>query len=69
VAGWYAGNDRAQVQSFNTTDGLHLDSQVAQLVSAMATFSAADPGFNPATATQMPTDTNLQSTIAAAWHW
>jgi hypothetical protein len=34
----------------------------------MATYSANNPGFNPATATQMPTDSNLQSAIAAAWH-
>jgi Ca2+-binding RTX toxin-like protein len=66
VENWYssAGN---QVSSF-TADGMTLDSQFASLVSAMATFSADNPGFNPATATSMPTDTTLQSAIAASWH-
>ncbi len=68
VAGWFGGNARAQVQSFNTTDGSKLDTQVAQLVSAMATYSANNPGFNPTTATTMPPDSSLQSTLAAAWH-
>ncbi|HUI95858.1 MAG TPA: hypothetical protein VLX44_08915 [Xanthobacteraceae bacterium] len=67
VAGWY-NNANAQVQSFQTADGLKLDSGVAQLVAAMATYSAANPGFNPATATQMPTDSGVQGAIAAAWH-
>jgi Ca2+-binding RTX toxin-like protein len=68
VAGWFAGNARAQVQSFDTADGSKLDTQIAQLVSAMATYSAGNPGFNPTTATSMPTDTTLQSALAAAWH-
>ena len=59
-----AGN---QVASF-TADGLTLaDSQVASLVSAMATYAAAHSSFNPTTATSMPTDTTLQSAIAASW--
>jgi len=69
VAGWSAGNARAQVDSINTTaDGAKLDTGVAQLVSAMATYSAANPGFNPASATQMPNDAALQGAVAAAWH-
>jgi hypothetical protein len=68
VAGWYAGNARAQTQSFDTADGLKLDSQVAQLVSAMASFSSANPGFDPTTATQVPNDPALQGVVAAAWH-
>ena len=68
VAGWFAGNARAQVQSFDTADGAKIDSGVAQLVSAMATYSAANPGFNPTTATQMPNDATLQGAVAAAWH-
>ena len=44
------------------------DSGVAELVEAMATFSANNPGFNPATATQMPNDTNLQAASASSWH-
>jgi hypothetical protein len=66
VAGWYsAAGD--QVQSFNA-NGLTLDTQLAQLVQAMASYGAAHTGFNPATATAMPTDTTLQGAITAAWH-
>ena len=63
-----SSNARAQTQSFATADGLKLDSQVAQLGSAMATYSAANPGFDPTTATQMPSDSGVQSAVAAAWH-
>jgi hypothetical protein len=68
ISGWYGGNARAQVESFKTADGLTLDSQIGQLVSAMASFAADNPGFNPATASQMPNDPALQSVVAAAWH-
>jgi hypothetical protein len=68
IQGWYGSNGSAQVQSFKTTDGLKLDSQLSQLVSAMATYSVNNPGFDPTAATQMPTDTSLQSAISAAWH-
>ena len=51
-----------------TAGGMELDSQVAQLVQAMATYSASNPGFNPTTTAQAPNDPALQSTIAAAWH-
>jgi hypothetical protein len=63
-----SSNARAQTQSFATADGLKLDSQVAQLVSAMASFSSANPGFDPTTATQVPNDPALQGVVAAAWH-
>ncbi|HBF29765.1 calcium-binding protein, partial [Rhizobium sp.] len=65
---WFGGTPVAAVQSFATTDGLKLDSQVAQLVSAMASYSSHNTGFNPTSATQMPSDTTLQNAIAAAWH-
>jgi Ca2+-binding RTX toxin-like protein len=68
ISGWFGENPRAQVESFNTADGYKLDSQVAQLVSAMATYAANNSGFNPATATLMPADSTLQTAIAAAWH-
>jgi len=35
---------------------------------AMAAYQANNPGFNPATATSMPTDPTLRSALAAAWH-
>jgi len=70
ISGWYGANAGAQVQTF-TANGLHLTTQVAQLVAAMASYGAAHTGFNPTTATTataMPTDTTLQNTIAASWH-
>jgi uncharacterized protein YdgA (DUF945 family) len=70
IAGWF-GSNHAPVQSFNTADGWKLDAQISQLVSAMATFSANNPGFDPTAASQIPNDPNdrtLQSALAAAWH-
>jgi hypothetical protein len=56
-------------QSVNGVDGLNLDRQVAQLISAIATQSASNSGFNPMTMpTQTQNDPSLQSTLAAAWH-
>jgi Ca2+-binding RTX toxin-like protein len=66
VNNWFSGAG-FQVTSIDA-DGLKIDSQLAQLVSAMATYGANNSGFNPTTATSMPTDATLQSTIAAAWH-
>jgi hemolysin type calcium-binding protein/hemolysin type calcium binding protein len=68
VSGWYAGNARAQVQSIDAGDDLKLDSQLQQLVAAMATFSANNAGFDPTQVAQMPTDQTLQTAITAAWH-
>ncbi|OLP59480.1 hypothetical protein BJF93_12320 [Xaviernesmea oryzae] len=68
INNWFGDSPTAPVQSFATTDGSKLDSQVTQLVSAMASYSSHNSGFNPATATQMPTDSTLQNAIAAAWH-
>jgi hypothetical protein len=68
VEGWFGANPSAQLSEI-AAGGLKLDSQVAQLVSAMATFSAANPGFDPTTpGAVMPTDPTLQSALAAAWH-
>jgi hypothetical protein len=67
IAGWFSGGS-AQISSFDTADGRKLDSQLSQLVSAMATYSANHTGFDPTSATQMPTDSTLQSAISAAWH-
>jgi hypothetical protein len=66
VSNWYSGTGN-QLQEI-TAGSLKLDSQLSSLVAAMATFSAGNPGFDPTLATQMPTDSALQSTIAAAWH-
>jgi len=69
ISGWYngAGTTRAQVQSIATSDGSRLDSQLQQLVGAMASYAASSPSFNP-TQSQMPADQTLQVAIAAAWH-
>ena len=66
VSNWFAptGNQPLEI----IAGGLKLDNQVAQLVQAMATYSSNNPGFNPVAASQVPNDTALQNTIAAAWH-
>ncbi len=68
VQGWFGSNPSAQLTEIKGSDGLEIDSQLNQLVSAMATFQSNNPSFNPTTATQMPSDTTLQNTIATAWH-
>jgi hypothetical protein len=68
VSGWLAASSN-QLQEI-TAGGLKIDSQISQLVQAMATYSADNPGFNPTTAgtTTAPNDAGLQTAIAAAWH-
>jgi hypothetical protein len=68
VDDWFGGSNPAAVQGFATSDGLKLDTQVAQLVSAMATYATDNPAFNPTAVSQIPTDSSLQSAVAAAWH-
>jgi hypothetical protein len=34
----------------------------------MATYSAANPDFDPTMVSQMPNNAALESAIAAAWH-
>jgi hypothetical protein len=67
IQGWFTGTG-STLSEIVSSDGLKLDSQLSQLVSAMATYASANIGFNPLTATQMPTDSTLQNTIAASWH-
>jgi hypothetical protein len=68
IKDWFSGSGN-QLQEI-TAGGLKIDSQVSQLVQAMATYSAANSGFDPTAATvhTLPNDTNLQSSLAAAWH-
>ena len=67
IAGWYA-NAGNQVSAFGSADGFQLsNSAVAALVNAMATYQTNNPGFNPATATQLPNNAALLSAVAAAW--
>jgi hypothetical protein len=53
-----------------TAGGLKLDSQMSQLVQAMATYSASPCGFDRTSAsmTAAPNDSAPQAAIAAAWH-
>ena len=69
INGWFT-NASSQLATIQTDgDGMKLDSQVAQLVSAMASYASSHSGFNPATAgTVMPTDMALQTAITTAWH-
>ncbi|HEV2189010.1 MAG TPA: hypothetical protein VGR70_17505, partial [Stellaceae bacterium] len=67
VAGWFASSG-SQLQEITTTDGMKLDSQVSQLVQAMATYAANNPGFDPTAVAQVPNDQTLQTAIAASWH-
>jgi uncharacterized repeat protein (TIGR03803 family) len=65
---WFSGGAN-QLQEI-MAGSLKIDSQVSQLVQAMATYSANNTGFSPTSASQTvaPNDTSLQSAIAAAWH-
>src|SRR5205823_2910145 len=67
VSNWFYGST-AKLQEIKAGDGLEIDASVSTLVQAMATYSANNPAFNPATATQAPNDAALQGAIAAAWH-
>jgi hypothetical protein len=68
VTGWFNGSIN-QLQEI-TAGGLKIDSEVSQLVQAMATYATNNPGFDPTSSsvTAVPNDPNLQSTMSAAWH-
>jgi hypothetical protein len=66
VRGWFASTNN-QLQEI-TAGGLKLDTQVSQLVQAMAIYSAANAGFDPTQAAQIPSNSGLQGAVAAAWH-
>ena len=68
VNGWFANNNN-QLQEISA-EGLKLDGQVSQLVQAMATYAANNPGFDPAASgvSNIPSDTSLQTALSAAWH-
>jgi Ca2+-binding RTX toxin-like protein len=67
IDGWYSSNT-SQLSEIKLSDGSMIDSQISQLVQAMASYSAGNPAFNPVSASQTPNDPALQNTIAAAWH-
>ncbi|MGA2289303.1 hypothetical protein, partial [Bradyrhizobium sp.] len=68
VSGWFSGSSN-QLQGI-TAGGLKIDSQISQLVQAMATYSANNPGFDPTAPaiSSLPNDANLQTALATAWH-
>jgi serralysin len=66
VADWF-DNQAYQLRDI-TAGSLKLDAGVTQLVQAMATYSAAHPGFDPTAVAQTPNDAALHAAIAASWH-
>ncbi len=68
IKGWFGGNPGAQLAGLKAFDGMMLDGKVGQLVSAMAAYQGANPGYSPATMAAMPNNPSLRSAIAAAWH-
>jgi hypothetical protein len=68
VSGWFSTASN-QLQEISA-GGLKIDSQVSQLVQAMATYSAGNAGFDPTASgvSSVPANSNLQTAIAAAWH-
>jgi hypothetical protein len=65
---WFSSSSN-QLQEI-TAGGLKIDSQVSQLVQAMATYSADNSGFDPTASSihTVPNDGGLQPAMAAAWH-
>ena len=68
IKGWYGANPSAALAEIVGGDGMKIDTQLNQLVTAMSAFQSNNPGFNPVTARQMPSDASLQTALAAAWH-
>ncbi|MCS3761248.1 calcium-binding protein [Bradyrhizobium centrosematis] len=68
ISNWFSGSAGALQEI--TAGGLKIDSQISQLVQAMATYSANHAGFDPANPTiqALPNDTMLQSAVTASWH-
>ncbi|MDB5407969.1 MAG: Hemolysin-type calcium-binding repeat-containing protein [Rhodospirillales bacterium] len=67
LVGWYS-TGYSKLQEIVTADGRKLDTQVDQLVQAMAMFQTSNPGFDPTAASRAPPDAALQNSLAAAWH-
>jgi len=68
IKGWFSSDPTAQLAEIKAFDGMKLDSQIPQLVSAMASYQASNPGFDPTTAASMPNDPTLRAALASAWH-
>ena len=70
IKNWYdAEFEDAQLTAIGTTGGLRLDGQLQSLVQAMATYSVANPGFDPTNAANASiSDANLLLAVQSAWH-
>jgi hypothetical protein len=67
-ANWFSSTSPDQLQEI-MAGGLKIDNEVSQLVQAMATYSSNNSAFNPTSSgAVMPSNSTLQSAIAAAWH-
>jgi hypothetical protein len=68
INGWFSSSSN-QLQEI-TAGGMKLDSQVSQLVQAMAAYSANNSGFDPTASSihVVPNDSGLQTATAAGWH-
>jgi Ca2+-binding RTX toxin-like protein len=68
VTNWFGSDTTAKLSEIAIDGGSEIDSQLNSLISAMATFANDNPAFDPTSASSMPSDTSLQTAIAAAWH-
>ncbi|MGT2440862.1 beta strand repeat-containing protein [Bradyrhizobium betae] len=68
ISNWFSGSAGALQEI--TAGGLKIDSQISQLVQAMATYSAGHAGFDPTNPgiQVLPNDSSLQNAVAASWH-
>jgi hypothetical protein len=72
IQGWFS-NSYNQLNSITTTSSAgtksELDSQLSQLVQAMATYSAQNPGFDPtSTANASISDPTLLALVNSSYH-
>lgn len=68
IQNWFAGNPTAQLAAIQGGDGAKIDTGIGSLVSARASYAAANPSFAVGSASAMPVDPTLQTAIGAAWH-
>lgn len=72
LQGWFS-SDSAKLASVEVSGGsdgtLTIDSNLNQLIQAMATFSSQNPGFDPtSTANPAISDSGLLAQVSADWH-
>ncbi|WP_316179578.1 calcium-binding protein [Bradyrhizobium sp. SZCCHNRI1009] len=67
VANWFA-DSASQLQTITAGTTVLDGGAIGTLVQAMSAYTAAHPGFDPASVSQVPSDLALQSAMAGAWH-